>query len=731
MSQLFSRFKLLITIALLLVPLSGLTWPLELPRLELLKTNHVAKSMYNLNIARQPQPEGTAVLFLIDESAGIAGKSKCANVSNTLVLPVDEQKQFRYTFPRFYLALWKTYYASENSGDNWRVGNQKIGQEPISPLPGLKVGVSHFARDYRRLMPLTNIQDIYGEKIDEILSGPDYTLQDKPGDWSCYTYFQSALKEAADDLQATGMTDLQLVLITDGLFRGSESEAPNEAMRANAATELRDITLANTSPNIEVQVLILGKDICTKSGEPSCGSLSDAEYALRQSDWGHWTEWKNEGQLNLLDWKDPIADFALQIKHLLPLSGRFLNIERSDHYSLTTLQGDVGNTHLVIVTTEKQNAQPSIYYREGSENPAPIVSNPVPYSGSSSQVYHVETTLQPVSAIECPHYTSWLRLQPGLIYYWEDSNITQPNLQNFQAIPNQIIVNDHDHDPTLTVSAELDSQSLPTNPNCYQVFLQLGNALPIHLDLPSKLRPQIIQHTFESNNFPDTLEWGDIELRSGIVLKNAEDAPSIGIDPWPLTIRLVYRLSIPLDEVITETLLGPADDPNSVSLTVPIAYAGKLKAYQPDFVPKFGLFPLEPADYFACDPTPVQSPKISVQNVCISPERTEEIAEITEEEIGYDILYHVQFPYRQVRNKSTEENDQGCDYRFLRVQWRDPLTDINRCQWFRITDNSPPTTSTPTPTPIKPNGGVCGATLLILVTLPISTFIRRKRANLS
>ncbi len=726
-------------IGLLFVLFNAVACSLEAVNADVLPSVDVANAMSNSNIITNAQSEGTAVLFLIDESAGVSGKSRCPNVPDNLILPVDEQAQMRYKFTRFYLALWQTYYAQEGTPDFWRNTSTNRGQQPSPPPPPLVVGIAQFAKDYRDLLPLTSIEDVYsGDKLDVVLPEPIDVLQDKPSDWSCYTDFNDAISRAVQDLINTGMPDLHLVLLTDGVFRGWESEASNETIRAEVATSLRDDVLGQVQTDINIKVLLLGKNICIASDDPTCAELTDGEYALRHSDWGRWSEWQNEGLITLLDSGNPLPDFAQYVQHLLPASGRFLPVDGGGWYPLTTLSGNVDNTHLVLLTSGNLNGL-TVYYREGSDQNGRIAATTPSYSGITSEVHHIQSTLQPVTASGCSSYTSWLPLQQSgrtSVYYWEDSNVTQPSLQNLELSSTQVEINGSN--PLLTVSVELAPDSISVNPNCYQVFFKLGDGLPVYVDLPSSNNgSQIVEYTFNNEFFPDTLDWGDIQLNAGIVLKNATNLPPIGSPPQPQTVKVVYSLAIPLSsQQISETLVAPNGDPQATVLTIPISYADKFKKLQSDFIPEFGVFPGEPQNYYACAVTPLFS-VATPETLCIPPERTWEKAQVEQEVQGNDILYRLQFPYYEVR-------EPACDYRYLRVRWVDPVLETEQCRWFEIVQTfSPiptpiptqvpstiaPPTVVPTSTPEVPEG-VCQAGAFPILTVALmSLLIQRKKTK--
>lgn len=169
-----------------------------------------------------------------------------------MVLPIDEQEEFRYKFLRFFLTLWHTYYTPES----WRV-NTTISGQPPDPLPQLVIGVAHFAHSYNQLLPLTNVQEISQKQIDD-LSFANAIAQQPDTDWSCFTDYEDAISQANESLLATGMPNLKLVLITDGLFRGSEKDAPNQTVRAEAAQSLKENVVAVLTP-VEIDVLLLGR----------------------------------------------------------------------------------------------------------------------------------------------------------------------------------------------------------------------------------------------------------------------------------------------------------------------------------------------------------------------------------------------------------------------------------------------------------------------------------------
>lgn len=660
----------------------------------------------NFSVSQAPSTsEGTAILFLIDESAGM--NDNCAAAPSQYILPVDIENELRYSFPRFFATLWQTYYRSRSSDDTlpfWYI--PKPGMEPIN-LPELHIGIYQFGEDYRPILPLTSAVNLSEQNnarlIQRALSGAEEALKDKPASWSCFTYFNVAIKEAVADLMATNMEDLHLVLITDGLFRGSEEMAPHEHRRASAASEVKTTLREEVPANIQINVLLIGKEMCSQKGDEDCGQLVDEEISIRQSDLAYWSDWERERLITIIDENNALIAFSQQVEALMP--NGMEGWRQSSHSRLKDLPGDTSETNIVIVTDEElYHGEVVVNYHAGAILSESKTANPV-NGGASSQAFKVSTPLRSVEG-GCETVSPSLQLsRVRLAYYWQDGLSRIPNLLTPRVSSNIVSANQA---PQLEISAQIDKnrQFTIASARCYHVRFQLedneGRIISEEYhDVPTDSSDVAVLFSL-----PDGLAWGPIRARTDLVNKVTQE-PVYSI-ARPAIVQIQYDLEFPYD--VSVEVEG--DDPQHVVLGVPIKYAGQLKEVAPTFRPQFGLFPIMPDEPDSCAFQAETIPGC----FSVDSDIMESAAALENEILDFPyIVYEVKFSYPSIF-------EPDCGYRFLRVRWQQPGEDTDYCQWLPV-EGEPPPTVTPTPPPCS------SSQIIIIVILPIVLHWRKKQCR--
>ena len=613
------------------------------------------------------QTDDTAILFLIDESGGVNGRCKKAASDQVLV---TDPEGLRYELVRFFLVLFRAYYSG--------VGADR-------PLPSLQIGIAQFAKEYNPVLPLTPIESLsdgdLGDTSYQQLRSDNRMLSSFSEDWFCTTAHIEALERAEAALEHSGASKRILVLLTDGSFRGSGKQSPDEDIReaARSRVEAALESISGSGSETKILVLLWGKTRCVETND--CG-LSESEYEMRRGDLRAWQAWDGE-MLTLLDEGMPFSSVgdSSPINRLLPserhrLAG-WLGAQHDDAISLP-LDGptELVQVHVVTSRDDIDSSAFQLTREDGSEVP---VSRQM---GSQWFKYEGPRSRRPQSTdcALCEWSLKSMTLPDGAAYHWLVQNTVIPQLPPLNISPSTVILN---RDGSLTVTARLDPEFYPLYPDCYQVAVTVGHQTPV---------TQTFRDTGDPLAFPlllsPDLPWGSVPVTAELGHVRSPHAP-VSIQGGAVNTRYEPQIQSP---GVVPTLRQGWDDMEQgrtgwVTVTVGISYANAVPG---GISPMFALFP---GHFERNQPPPTAIAGCASTDIA----QAEALAEIAVEAIGAGAMYRVGFPYQQVLELQ-------CSYRDLRIRWTIP-DEPEYINWYRVSprgvEELPPTpTPTHTPTPM-------------------------------
>jgi len=619
----------------------------------------------------QTQPadgNDTAILFLIDDSGGVSGR--CGN-------DTADEKDRRYDVPRFFLALFRTYYSPQC----------KFPTKPgvvDDDLPRLQFGVAQFAKTYTSMLPLTPIENLIdsdlGEAVYRKLGSAEEMLAPFSEGWFCETAYPQALEEAASTLEQSGASKRILVLLTDGSFRGSYLEDPDQYRREKTRSEAEKMVKNLWNTGIQTCVLVWGRH--HQYTQPYDCGVGDAECELYQGDLRAWEAWEKRRFLSLWDEQTPFKSVGegSAMADLLPARryrpAGWLSNQRGNKVPLI-LYGQTRGARVVVIPSQDVDIEAFAVRNEYDIGVSKRVGGP-------QWLIYEDLTILPPTGEDCPAHewslSKWSS-SDTVAYYWLVQDYKGPDLQISSVSPETVILN---KDQQITVTVQLVTP-LPWYPHCYRVTTIVGDEA-ISKTFGREGKPLDFSFTL-----PADLPWGPVPITAELVYVNSPQT-------WaalPLTgrVQVEYEPYIHEDRIkVTPSSKEEWDDMEQaetglVTVTVPFSYANKV----PEGIkPRFALFP-EPFKELPPD----------TKSYCVSTVITqaEKVANVTRWVDDPDVIYRAVFPYQQVL-------ENRCGYRYLHLRWSMP-DGTERTRWYEFSfQSSPPAitlrpmlTHTPTPTP--------------------------------
>jgi hypothetical protein len=530
----------------------------------------------------QSDQDATAVLFLIDESGGVSGR--CGDVDPSNVFVTDAEGR-RHQLVRFYLQLWRAYYAF--------LEDQQSLDGVARPI---YMGIMQFAKQDQSIefLEVSAIGDLLGEQGADrfgqlqhqytMLAGDEFD-----SDWFCWTDFPSALERAAEELNNAQAEHKVLVLLTDGSTRGNESEEESLAVRSAARQSIEETLRELNSSEIDVLTVIWRGDECIE--ENTCGlSTPGGEFEQRKDDLRGWESWESKDLLTLIDDKQAIKALAetSSFSPLLPGVGQYATgwIDSTSDQPSTSFFSEVARLLKVVAVTSDAISPSEIQFRPRSISGGGTADfAALDFRLHEPQWYSAEENI-PGSGTTCPQRALEARIsgsadsQVVLAYYWLPFEQDWPKIKSVSVEPEEIIIERlvadeiPPNDRTITVNVQMEPIDM-NHHNCFLVQISVGDNTYARR-LPSNdshlLFPAII--------LPDDLVHGLKEITANLVFTNASEI-SAGVEKST-------ELNVVFQPIFPETL----DFPNvtvseSLTVTVPITFAAQV----PGFEPRFGLFP--------------------------------------------------------------------------------------------------------------------------------------------